>query len=68
MFGEGKLWRISDWKLLASKALTNSYLFTFFINFMSLDIVKIWMAKYSEPPVIRQLCQGFPLQNIHAMW
>ena len=28
---------------------------------MSQDIVKIWMVKFGQPPVIHQTCQGFPL-------
>ena len=30
---------------------------------MSQDIVKIWMVRFSEPPVICQIRQGFPLPN-----
>ena len=34
---------------------------------MSQDIVKIWMVKFAEPPVIRQIRQGFCLPKIHAI-
>ena len=30
---------------------------------MSQDIVKIWMVRFSEPPVIYQIRQGFPLPS-----
>ena len=50
IFGGGKLWQIPVCLLSL---------------FISQNIVKIWMVKFGEPPVI---CQGFPPPKIHAIW
>ena len=62
-FGGGKLGWISHQKLLASKGF-GKFLFALF---MSQAIVKIWMVKFDEPPVILQIYQGFSLPNT-AKW
>ena len=67
-FGGGKLWRISHQKLLASKTLANSCLFTSSYMYMSRDIVKIWMVKFGKPPVINQIHQGLPPPKSCTIW
>ena len=52
MFGRGKLWRIP----VCLRSL-----------FMSPDIVKIWMVKFVEQPVIGQFRQGIPPPKIYAL-
>ena len=57
MFGGRKLGKISHQNLLASKTWR---IFCFYLSlFMSQDIVKIWMVKYGEPPVICQIHQKY---------
>ena len=36
--------------------------------FISWDIVKIWMVKFGEPPVICQIHQGFPPPKFHTSY
>ena len=61
IFDGGKLWRIFHQKILASKTLVNSCCLLYL--FMSQDIIKICMVKFGEPPVIRQIYQGFICQK-----
>ena len=65
-FGREILWQIFHQKLSVSKTLMNSCLFAFL--YMSQDIVRIWMVKFGESPVICQIHQGFPPSKIHALW
>ena len=45
--------------------MVNSWFVWFlYIHRMSQDIVKIWMIKYDEPPVTRQIHQGFPSSKL----
>ena len=53
------MWRISHQKHLAGK-------FLFALMITSRDIVKIWTVKFSKPPVIHQVRQGFPPPKIHT--
>ena len=54
----------SHQELLASKKLPS-----FFLSLcMSQDVIRIQMVKFGEPLVICQICQGFSLPNIHAIW
>ena len=54
-------------KLLTNKTLADSCLFTF-LAYVTRHF-KMWMVKFGEPPVklTRQIRQGFPLPNIHAI-
>ena len=36
--------------------------------YMSQDIIKVWMVKFGESPVICQIRQGFPPPKIHTIW
>ena len=58
-----KLWQIFYQKLLASKTLVNSYLFAFFMYIMR----HCMDGKICEPPVIRQICPGFPPPKIRVI-
>ena len=65
IFDGGKLWRIFHQKILASKTLVNCCLLYLF---MSQDIIKICMVKFGEPPVIRQIYQGFICQKLYLLY
>ena len=49
IFGGGKLWRLSYQKLLVSKSLLS---------------LLTALLKFGEPPVIPQICYGFPQPKI----
>ena len=62
MFGREKLWHIYYQKLSASKLWQIPVCLLYL--FVSRDIVKNWMVKFDESPVIPQ---DFPPPNIHDM-